>query len=74
MRARVSTDTLKELEVAFKQYANVVCASSLSLSSQADYIDRVQGFVRWLRYDFEPGLRVNPYQKKDKPSPDSPTM
>jgi hypothetical protein len=58
---------MSELRDAMKAYADAVQASDLSLSSQATYVDHVNAFMRWLRYEFEPGSRKAPYaRKKDK--------
>ena len=60
---------MAELWDASKAYAEAVQNSDLSLSSQATYVDHVNAFMRWLRYDFEPGSRKAPYaRKKDKPN------
>jgi hypothetical protein len=57
---------MSELETAFKAYCLAVEKSELSHSSQATYVDMVSGFMRWLRYEFEPGSRIAPYSKKKK--------
>jgi hypothetical protein len=62
--ARISPSAMAEIQTAFKAYCEVVRNSELSLSSQATYVDMVNSFVRWLKYDFEPGSRVAPYSLK----------
>jgi hypothetical protein len=68
-QSRISPAALSEIEAAFKVYCLAVEKSELSLSSQATYVDTVNAFMRWLRFDFEPGSRVAPYSlrksKKD---------
>ncbi len=32
--------------------------------SQSTYVDTTDNFMRWLRYEFEPGSRVAPYTVK----------
>ena len=55
---RISPSALFEIEVALRGYYNTVEASGLSFSSQSQYIDMADRFVRWLRGNFEPGSRV----------------
>jgi phage host-nuclease inhibitor protein Gam len=64
MQTRISPSAMAELQTALKAYCEAVRNSELSLSSQATYVDMVNGFVRWLKYDFEPGCRVAPYSLK----------
>lgn len=51
---------MSEIEAAVKAYGDEVQNSDLGLSSQAVYLDHVKRFVRWLRFDFEPGSRNAP--------------
>jgi hypothetical protein len=67
---RISEPAMSELEPAFKAYCLAVEKSELSQSSQATYVDTVNAFMRWLRYDFEPGSRLSPYSRK-KPTKDA---
>lgn len=62
----VSPSTLSEINAALKEYCGVVLASELSASSQAIYVDHASNFVRWLKGEFDPGSRVNPYPPKRK--------
>ncbi len=66
---------MSEIETAFKEYFSAVEKSDLSLSSQCTYVDHVRNFLRWLKYEFEPGSRVAPYslrlRKKDPVTPTS---
>ena len=65
---RLSADSMREVEAALKSYWTEVEASDLSYSSQATYFDMANNFVRWMRGEFEPGSRKEPYRiKKDKP-------
>jgi hypothetical protein len=60
---------MSEIETAFRAYCSAVEKSDLTFSSQSTYVDRAYNFLRWLKYDFEPGSRVAPYsstkRKKD---------
>ena len=58
----ISPAAMAELEAALEDYCAVVLASALSEKSQADYIDRANNFVRWLRGDFNPGSRKASYR------------
>ena len=60
-QTRISSSAMSEIEIAFKVYCEAVRNSDLSVSSQATYVDMVNAFLRWLKYDFEPGSRVAPY-------------
>ena len=59
---RVTEAALSEIETALKGYYTAVKASDLALSSQIEYIDKANNFVRWLRGEFVPGSRVAPYR------------
>lgn len=56
--------TLSQVDAALKEYCQVVLTSDLSAASQASYIDHADNFVRWLRGEFNPGARANPYPLK----------
>jgi hypothetical protein len=68
-QSRISPSAMSEIQTAFKEYCAAVERSELSLSSQATYVDMVNGFLRWLTYDFEPGSRMAPYSSKKKKDP-----
>jgi hypothetical protein len=55
---------MSEIETAFKSYCSAVEKSDLTLSSQSTYVDRAYNFLRWLKYDFEPGSGIAPYSLK----------
>ena len=61
---QLSTTALFEVETALKAYYAAVETSDLTQSSQATYIDMANNFVRWLRGDFNPGSRKEPYRAK----------
>jgi hypothetical protein len=61
---QLSTTALFEIEAALKAYYAAVETSDLTQSSQATYIDMANNFVRWLRGDFNPGSRKEPYRAK----------
>lgn len=63
----LSTSMLSEIESALKQYGDAVLASDLSATSQGIYIDHATNFVRWIKGEFQPGARKNPYPLKRKP-------
>lgn len=64
----VSPSTVVEIDSALKEYCKVVLASDLSAASQAIYIDQATSFVRWLKGEYIPGARVNPFPLKKKKS------
>jgi hypothetical protein len=59
---RLSAPAMPELEAAWHEYRSAVGSSDLSESSQATYIDMANNFVGWLRGDFDPGSRKDPYR------------
>jgi hypothetical protein len=61
---QLSTTSLLEVETALKAYYAAVETSDLTQSSQATYIDMANNFVRWLRGNFSPGSRKEPYRAK----------
>jgi hypothetical protein len=64
IQTRISPSAMSELQAALKAYCEAVENSDLSFSSHATYVDMVNTFVRWLRFDFEPGSRIAPYSLK----------
>jgi hypothetical protein len=60
---------MAEIETAFKTYCSVVEKTDLTLSTQSTYVDRAYNFLRWLKYEFEPGSRIAPYSSKKKKDP-----
>lgn len=68
MREQFTPDMLTQIESALKEYCEIVMASDLTLRSQEAYIDHATNFVRWLRGEFDPGARKNPYPLRRKPS------
>jgi hypothetical protein len=66
---RLSKSALTEVEGALRQYCDAVLASELSAASQAIYIDQATSFVRWLKDEYTPGARANPYLLKRKKDP-----
>lgn len=61
---------MSEVEDALKGYYQALVTSDLSLTSQSTYLDMANNFVRWMRYEFEPGTRTYFAKKvKDKPCP-----
>jgi hypothetical protein len=63
----LSSSLLSEIDSALKEYCSVVLASDLSAASQAIYIDYATNFVRWMKGEFAPGSRVNPFLLEKKP-------
>lgn len=64
----ISQSALSEIEFAFWKYGDVVLASYLGDSSKSTYIGQVSNFLRWIKGDFIPGYRKDPYplrRKKD---------
>jgi len=57
---------MSEIEAAFRAYCSAVERSDLTLSSQSTYVDRAYNFLRWLKYEFEPGSRTAPYSTKKR--------
>jgi len=55
---------MSEIETAFKACCSAVETSDLTFSSQSTYVDRAYNFLRWLKYDFEPGSPLAPYSAK----------
>lgn len=64
-QARISAAALSEVDDALEGYYAAVESSDLSQSSQASYIDMANNFVRWLKNDFIPGSRKDPYRVRD---------
>jgi hypothetical protein len=66
---KISPSSLSEIEVALKAYINTVLATDLSAASQGIYTDHASNFVRWMKGEFNPGARANPYPLKRKKDP-----
>lgn len=62
----ISKSALTEVESALKQYRDVVLKSELSPASQAIYIDHATNFVRWVKGEYIPGARVDPFPLRRK--------
>jgi hypothetical protein len=62
----ISPSTLAEIESALKDYCSDVLSTDLTPYTQNLYIDNATNFVRWLRGEFHPGARKNPYQARTK--------
>jgi hypothetical protein len=60
-QTRISASAMSEIETAFKAYRSAVENSGLSYTTQATYEDRAYNFLRWLKYDFEPGSKKKKY-------------
>jgi hypothetical protein len=60
----ISPSTLAEIESALKDYCSDVLSTDLTPYTQNLYIDNATNFVRWLRGEFQPGARKNPYQDR----------
>jgi hypothetical protein len=60
--ARVSPSALFEIEVALGAYYTALEASDLTPSSQGTYMKQAENFVQWLKGEFEPGCRLEPYR------------
>lgn len=60
-QTRISASAMSEVQAALKTYCEAVMHSDLSFHSQATYVDMVNQFVRWLKFEFEPGSRMVPY-------------
>jgi hypothetical protein len=58
IQTRISPSALSEVQAAFNAYCDAVEKSNLTDNSKATYVDRANNFMRWLRYDFDPGSRV----------------
>ena len=62
----ISQSALSEIESAFWKYGDEVLGSYLSDSAKASYIGQVSNFLRWLKGDFVPGCRKDPYPMRRK--------
>jgi hypothetical protein len=60
---KISPAALAEVEAAFKDYVREVLASDARPSTKDTYVYHSESFVRWMKDDFEPGVRVNMYRK-----------
>jgi hypothetical protein len=63
---RISESALSEIESAFWKYGEEVLASYLSDRAKANYIGQVEFFLRWVKGDFIPGYRKDPYPLRRK--------
>jgi hypothetical protein len=52
---------MSEIETAFKEYRSKVENCGLRYTTQATYTDRAYNFLRWLKYEFEPGSKKKKY-------------
>ena len=59
--ARISNSALAEVQAALKEYWTTLDDSELSEASKGIYTDQAENFVRWLKGDFNPGSRKEPY-------------
>jgi hypothetical protein len=67
---RITTPALSEVQDALKAYWAALDASELSEGSKGIYMDMAENFVRWLKGDFSPGSRKDPYPvRKRKTDP-----
>jgi hypothetical protein len=55
---------MAEVEAALKGYRMAVLDSDLKMSSQGSYIDKAEYFVEWMKGEFEPGVRKEPYRMR----------
>jgi len=60
-QTRISPSAMSEVHAALEEYCAVVENSLVSPRTQAMYIDNANNFVRWLKFDFAPGYRKDPY-------------
>ena len=56
--AKVSEDTLQQIQEALRCYEEEVDATRMMPKSKETYIRHARHFVRWLDDNFEPGSRV----------------
>ena len=71
VKMELTASALSEVEVALEKYCRVVLASDLSMASQSIYIAHAENFVRWVRGEFDPGSRLNPYPLRSKSGSDN---
>lgn len=55
--AKLSAETLAEIDAAFDRYESEVRAAGLRPSAEKTYLLHSSEFVRWLHDDFTPGAR-----------------
>jgi hypothetical protein len=73
-QTRISDSAMAEVEAALEKYCREILATTLTPDTQSDYIDPANNFVRWLRFEFVPGSRKNPYPLRTKyKTPSTPT-
>ncbi len=63
---RISLVALKEVETALREYIDLVVRADLSNWAKTEYVDRADQFVRWLKWEFEPGSRGQSGPRKKK--------
>ncbi len=63
---RISPEALREVENALRQYVDLVVSADLSNWAKTEYVDRADQFVRWLKWEFEPGSRGQSGPRKKK--------
>ena len=55
---------MSEVKQALKGYWDAVQSSDLAQTTQADYFDKANNFVRWMNGNFTPGSKKEPYRRK----------
>jgi hypothetical protein len=60
-QTRISASAMSEIETAFKAYRSAVKNGGLRHTTQSTYVDRAYNFLRWLKYEFEPGSKKKKY-------------
>lgn len=63
----ISPSTLAEIESALKNHCSDILSTALTPYTENLCIDNATNFARWLRGEFHPGARTNPYQARPKP-------
>jgi len=56
---RISSSALAEVEAALGDYVKEVLRAGLGEFATNMYVDKADYFVRWLKHDFQPGIRAN---------------
>ena len=54
---RVSKGSVQEIELALERYRAEVGRASLADNTKDTYLLHANNFVRWLKREFEPGVR-----------------
>lgn len=60
---RISPIALAEVEAALREYVRGVLQAGLGEFATNMYIDKADYFARWLKRDFEPGMRAGGQRK-----------